>query len=274
MRILQTLVKCLAVLLAISIVGGMITALIFGLSAMDLITGDRDGGTGIWTDSEYREGITKLEVNVKATKVEIRKAKDSETVKMETNNEYVESWTENGALHIVEKSHGIFGFGGTGSVVIYIKEGYKFEQAELEVGAGKIEAEELIAEELELKLGAGKVEIDELKATRELEISGGAGALTIKKAEIQGAKIDLGAGRTEIRKAKFSGENQVKSGVGSLELELLGKESDYQFAIEKGIGSVKLNGRGLEDGTRVGEGKTRMDIESGVGSVEIRTTEE
>ena len=62
--------------------------------------------------------------------------------------------------------------------------------------------------------------------------------------------------------------------MGRLELRLVGKESDYRLNIDKGLGSVEYDGRSVGDGERIGDGNNVVDIKSGVGSVEIRMTEE
>jgi hypothetical protein len=55
---------------------------------------------------------------------------------------------------------------------------------------------------------------------------------------------------------------------------LIGREEDYRLRIDKGIGSVTLDGRSLSDGESVGSGATLIEIDSGVGAVEMKIVEE
>lgn len=62
--------------------------------------------------------------------------------------------------------------------------------------------------------------------------------------------------------------------MGKTELTLIGREEDYRLRIDKGIGSVTLDGRSLSDGESVGSGATLIEIDSGVGAVEMKIVEE
>lgn len=231
-------------------------------------------GNSEWVNTEFSgKEMTRLDVSVKATAVRIRTAKEGEPVRIETNNEYITSWVDGSMLNVVEKSHGFFGWGGTGDLVIYVREDTTFDGVEIEIGAGTLDVERLEARDLKLNLGAGKTAIDELVATRRAEIDGGAGVVEIRGGELHDLDLDLGAGKAELR-ARVVGNGRVTAGVGKTELTLIGREEDYRLRIDKGIGSVTLDGRSLSDGESVGSGTTLIEIDSGVGAVEMKIVEE
>lgn len=231
-------------------------------------------GSSEWVNTEFSgKEMMRLDVSVKATAVRIRTAKEGEPVRIETNNEYITSWVDGSTLNVVEKSHGFFGWGGTGDLVIYVREDTTFDSVEIEIGAGTLDVERLEAKDLKLNLGAGKTAIDELIATRRAEIDGGAGVVEIRGGELHDLDLDLGAGKAELR-ARVVGNGRVTAGVGKTELTLIGREEDYRLRIDKGIGSVTLDGRSLSDGESVGSGATLIEIDSGVGAVEMKIVEE
>ncbi len=275
MRAAQQVIKFFALALALIITVSIFGAVIGGVFWVGTLVGSgvTDGNwgnePGVWTEEvvESRE-IAELDVNVKATRLEIRRTTEGEPVKVETNNEYVSTWTNGKRLDVVEKSHGFFGWGGTGDVVVYVRDDVKFDKVKMEVGAGTLIVESLETKELDLDLGAGKAQIDNLKVTERAEIDGGAGKTAVS-GELKNARIELGAGKADVM-ARLLGDSKVKAGVGKLDLVLIGQESDYRITVDKGIGSVNLDGRSLGDGARWGEGENRVDLEAGVGAVDIR----
>lgn len=273
----QKVIKWFALALAVLLIVTIFSGIIGGLSFVGMMVwGDEISwnGNSEWVNTEFSgKEMTRLDVNVKATAVRIRTVKEGEPVRIETNNEYITSWVDGSTLNVVEKSHGFFGWGGTGDLVIYVREDTTFDSVEIEIGAGTLDVERLEARDLKLNLGAGKTAIDELFATRRAEIDGGAGVVEIRGGELHDLDLDLGAGKAELR-ARVVGNGRVTTGVGKTELTLIGREGDYRLRIDKGIGSVTLDGRSLSDGESVGNGTTLIEIDSGVGAVEMKIVEE
>ena len=273
----QKVIKWFALALAVLLIVTIFSGIIGGLSFVGMMVwGDEISwnGNSEWVNTEFSgKEMTRLDVNVKATAVRIRTVKEGEPVRIETNNEYITSWVDGSTLNVVEKSHGFFGWGGTGDLVIYVREDTVFDSVEIESGAGTLDVERLEARDLKLNLGAGKTAIDELVATRRAEIDGGAGVVEIRGGELHDLDLDLGAGKAELR-ARVVGNGRVTAGVGKTELTLIGREEDYRLRIDKGIGSVTLDGRSLSDGESVGSGTTLIEIDSGVGAVEMKIVEE
>ncbi len=277
MRSAQKIIKILALALAAFIIFVMFAALVGGVSFMASIAGGeswRWDGNDNWTSEDFADQkIRELDINAKATNVKFRAVDSGDDVRVETNNEYISTWTNGERLELVEKSHGIFGWGGTGEVVIYLRKDVKLRNVKLEVGAGALTIDRLETERLSLNLGAGRTEIDNLKVTENTQIDGGAGLLVLRSGELRDANLELGVGKAEIV-AKLTGHSKIDSGVGKLDLDLIGKEKDYRIKIDKGIGNVDLNGQSMPDGAIWGDGNNEIEVESGVGAVEIKISEE
>lgn len=111
-----------------------------------------------------------------------------------------------------------------------------------------------IVEKLEFDVGVGSLSTVE-------------GYLTCKKLE-----LDCGVGScsmsVDIRK-----EAKVDSGVGDVELEVIGREKDFNYDVDCGVGSVEigdLSFGGLESDHKIdNRAEKDMEIESGVGSVHV-----
>lgn len=277
MRSAQRVIKYFALALAALLIFAIASGVISLISLAGFITWGADGVVGdtsvIWT-GENATANTVQELNVSAGAASVRIVeveKADQPVRVESNSEYIESWQDGGTLKVIEKTHTHWPWQERSELVIYVREGVKFEKVDLTMKAGTLNIEKLAAAEVELELGAGKTYVGELRTTKRTRIDGGAGVIEVKGGELRNLDLELGAGKAVIR-AKVVGDGTVDTGVGKLELELVGKEDDYKLTIDKGIGSVTLNGRKLEDGGIYGKGESLLKIESGVGAVEIKTS--
>lgn len=94
--------------------------------------------------------------------------------------------------------------------------------------------------------------------------------MAVRESELHDLDLDMGVGKVELG-AKLTGNNRIDAGIGKLELDLRGKLDEYKIKVEKGLGSIELNGEKLSNGAIRGEGDTLVDIDGGVGAIEIRT---
>ena len=126
---------------------------------------------------------------------------------------------------------------------------------------------------LELKLGAGDVEIAKLTVEDSARIEGGAGKLSIADGALRNLNLNMGVGELNLT-AALLGENDLTFGVGSSNLTLLGSREDYRLEIERGIGSIMVDGDSIGNIQNSGEGKNHVEIEGGVGSVDLSFREQ
>lgn len=124
------------------------------------------------------------------------------------------------------------------SIVIVLPRNMEFEKVDLEIGASKANINDVIAKDFAVEVGAGEAAILNLDVK------------------------DL----------------DVATGVGKVTMQLVGKESDYNYNIECGIGSIKVGGNsygGLGTEQRISNpGANRsMDVECGIGEIQIRFAE-
>ena len=165
------------------------------------------------------------------------------------------------------KSEGILFEGDTG---IFTPKINKFNKL---VEDGKVYIEELSTEKLDLDLGAGKLEAKNLLVIDDFELSGGVGDLIINDSNINNLDADLGLGKFEMI-SKLTGNNKIDSGVGKVDLKLVGILEDYQISLDSGVGRASLGDLKMEDGNTYGSGINKLDINGGLGSIDIGFIEE
>jgi len=208
--------------------------------------------------------IHSLDIRVGAADFVIRPA---DTFSVESNLKYLTVSSADGVLQVLENTRS----GGQYNnpvLTLFMPENMTFESVRIETGAAKITAGSLSTNLLELKLGAGDVEIKKLTAEKSADIKGGAGKLSIADGTLRDLDLDMGVGELNLT-ASLLGETELTFGVDESNLTLLGSREDYRLEIEKGIGSITVDGDSIGNIQSYGEGKNHVEIEGGIGSVNL-----
>lgn len=166
---------------------------------------------------------------------------DVEEIQIEQENvKNYKCYVEEGTLHIEGNLNANIGIGNKdGKIVIVIPNDMTFSEVDLELGAGLAEITGLIAKNVDIEVGAGQMNITGLDAQ----------------------KIN------------------AETGTGKLYAELVGKETDYSYNLECGIGQLKVgnstySGLGAEQNIS-NSGATRfLDLECGIGELQIEFQEQ
>lgn len=166
---------------------------------------------------------------------------DVEQVQIEQDNvKNYKCYVEEGTLHIEGNLKANIGIGNqNGKIVIVIPKDMAFEEVDLELGAGLANVTGLNANSVDIEVGAGQMNITGLDAQ------------------------------------KISAE----TGTGKLYAELVGKETDYSYNLECGIGQLKVgnssySGLGAEQNISNTGATRRLDLECGIGELQIEFQEQ
>ena len=262
----QKIIKYFAIAFAALLIVGILSGIYRGGAAIiALFEGEEQEYIGQMREVEldHDELPSNLSIDIGASEL-IIKAGDS--LRLETNNNRMEYRISKGTLKINEK---IRGKGDQRSIItLTLPADMILREADIDTGAGRILIESLSTNELSLDLSAGEAVIENLTVSGDAEINGGAGRLEIKSSEIGHIDLDHGIGELIITSLIKNG-GELDCGVGSVVLSLIGSESDYSLNVEKGIGSIEIDGRNAENGRTYGTGPSRIEISGGVGSVEV-----
>lgn len=269
MTTLQKIIKYCALAFAIFLVVS-ITSGICG--ALGIVSGILDGNNGKDGDAvgetktyTVSSEIENLDIEISAAALEIV---TGDSFSVESNHKYLSVTEKNGTLRIEEEKT-IFGVSSNGvMVVLTVPEGFVFEDISISAGAGKVSIAALAANTLTLDLGAGATEIDWLNIQTRAKINSGTGKLTISNGELHDLSMDIGVGKLELT-GKLTGRCSVDYGIGDAELTLRGNKEDYQIEIDKGVGGATLAGKSMSDDSIYGSGANRIDIDGGIGSINI-----
>lgn len=282
MKEFQKIIKYIAVAfglyLAISIIGGIIAIIVsiftgfYGISYLtdslnDAINSDDTSIERIDENQEVEE-FSKMKLDISASNL---------TIKLEGNSYKVETYqipkntkieSKDGILEI-KNNKKLNKSDSKSSITIYLPEGVELEEADIQIGAGIVDVTGLIAKNVEFNFGAGNVNMQNITVKNNAKIECGAGQAIIKNSELANANIEAGVGKL-VYSGDLTGNTQIDCGVGDVELELTGDAEKYAIHTEKGIGDIKINDSSVADDSTTGNGENKINIEGGVGSIDIK----
>ena len=153
-------------------------------------------------------------------------------------------------------------------IIVTIPSDTHLKKLELEVGAGRAELSQIIADDLTIKQGAGEIVADQLQANSG-KLNGGAGAVHFTDVQLNDFEIKGGVGLIDIQ-GIITGDLEIKCGVGQTSLDVDASVNDYFITADQGIGPITLNGQNIsETGTGSKSAPHRIDIDGGVGPVKM-----
>lgn len=161
------------------------------------------------------------------------------------------------------------------TIILYIPENVNFEEIDIDMGAGHVNANYLRTLDLSIDMGAGEFDGNNINAN-DAKLSVGAGYLSIDKFVSNTVKLDCGTGKMEIY-GDIQGDADIDCGLGNLELSVSNAESYYDYDIKCGIGNVSVGDQsysGVACEKEIdNDSEYKMKIDCGVGSVEVNFNE-
>ena len=94
------------------------------------------------------------------------------------------------------------------------------------------------------------------------------GNFYINSGTIGNLELDQGVGKVYVN-AYLRGTSKIEGGVGKLDINLLGGKDNYRIVVEKGVGSIKVDGNAVGNENIIGSGNSKVNIEGGVGEINI-----
>ena len=141
------------------------------------------------------------------------------------------------------------------SLTIYVPEGYRFRQLDVETNAGSFYAEVLYADEVELSLRAGEIMID--------------------RGEITNLDVECAAGKLECQ-ALVSRFADVECQAGSVDIWLAEAKDQYNYELECKTGTITLAGEEEERYTGLWQKKyidhraaNKVELECAAGEITV-----
>ena len=217
---------------------------------------------------EITSEIHSLDVQISAADFKIVSADE---FLVESNLKYLSVFEKDGVLKIVDEAKSNSNYTNA-TLTLYVPNAVVFNDVEIETGAAKMTVDTLSASSVELKLGAGDVRFESLNASAEVDIKGGAGQITIVSGTLNDLSLEMGMGELNLT-ATVLGDSDLKCGVGESNVTLIGSKDEYKVDIEKGLGNITVDGKTVTDFGSSGNGQNHIEIEGGVGTINLNFKE-
>ena len=217
---------------------------------------------------EITSEIHSLDIRISAADFKIQHGVE---ISVESNLKYLSVSEKDGVLTIVDEEKNYND--SDAMLTLYLPNGTVFDEVDITTGAAKMTVDTLSANSLELKLGAGDVRIESLNASSDADIEGGVGQITIAGGTLNDLTLEMGMGELNLTAAVL-GDSDLKFGVGESNVTLIGSKDDYKVDIEKGFGSITVDGKTVTDYGSSGNGQNHIEIEGGVGAVNLKYQDE
>lgn len=208
--------------------------------------------------------ITSLNLELKAGEFNI---KNGESFLVESNLKHLKVIENNGVLTVRDNANSTSKFTGA-KFTLYIPANVQFYSVDIDIGAGELTVESLLANEIELDFGAGNVTFNNLNNSSNIDIEGGTGNVSILNGTLKNLQVEMGTGELNLN-ASLLGNTELEFGVGNSKITVIGNISDYALEISKGVGSIKIDGSSVSNNDVIGNGPNKIEISGGVGSITV-----
>ena len=219
---------------------------------------DWEDGSGIRWDSETGDkeesfsGRKNLEVDVDYSSV-VLKNYDGSDVKVDARGIAATKFKvreKGNTLYIEDKTHRPV---DSSEITIYLPKDGQMQEVSLDAGAGEIILDTLNTHKFSSEIGGGRLYISEKLTAHEIDCSVGAGQMDL--ASLSGVSIELDCG------------------AGQITATLEGTQEDYSLEAECGLGQIQFGDESygsLNDQISSGDGNRRIELDCGVGQIDIQ----
>ncbi|MBH1940445.1 DUF4097 family beta strand repeat protein [Mobilitalea sibirica] len=258
-----------AVFLAVCIIWGITST---AIAIVSVVTGETffDGGKNRVDFNESFKEVESLDIDGSFGDVYI---KTGETFRVEAENvtnDFKARVSSTGRLMISEEKFKFpfFIFSqGKSKVTIYLPEDFTADNVKLDCGVGDVQIDALYTEELSINAGIGDIDGTNVKADK-VKIDGGIGDLKLSNVIFEDVNIDSGIGDVELI-GELYGYNAFDSGIGEINIKIKGHPDDYDFNVDSGIGSVRVNDKKISGIITNVNSEHTVKVNGGIGGIRI-----
>lgn len=214
--------------------------------------------------------LSRLNIRMEAGELDIKEAKNGyfQINNKEKRGTCFVDYEEN-ELTISFKSKG---HGKGAKATLWIPQGVSLEDLEVNVGAGKVEVENLSGENVSVDVGAGQFVVEDVKATA-LTIDVDAGEFKNKRKITAGtARLHVNAGNLEVNLLDAKDAN-LDVDMGHIDVKFSGAAIDYDIDAEVSVGEINIDGDkfylGKEYESKNSAASKSIDVECNVGQATL-----
>lgn len=281
--------------LILSVAGGAVTGGKMVSSVLKTVTGGlvdvrlTDGEFGIFIDDEdfdsaydifrgnvekyqVAEDVIDLKIMAGGCRLRMMTSQDDSFYAEAEDVDKFQCYAEDDCLYVkTAQNISTWNDSDSGVIILYVPEGYVFENVKMELGAGQLAVEQVNAKNVDLEVGAGQIVVNGLQADV-CDIEVGLGEVTVENAQVD--KVDAKVGMGHLKwEGSVSEKITGECSMGEIEIMLSGKEEDYDYKVSVAAGSVTI---GSTEYSGVGQKKTVnndadrvVDLDCAMGEIRV-----
>ncbi len=220
------------------------------------------------------EAIENLKIELEAGRFEIKEDTVDEIIIRSSKKINISCDGDDIVIKTPERVVWFMGMTEEHKVEIILPKGKEFHKIDLEIGAGELVAESLLAKNMDVEVGAGRIEIKEFQC-KESDLEIGAGEIVINSGKAEAVNTNVGMGNFQF-KGSIEGDLDADCGMGNIDMELTGKEEDYNYKIDCGMGNVSIGnnsyGGAAANHKLDNHANSEFDLDCGMGNISINFT--
>lgn len=274
-KVIKYLAIAFAIFLSVNIIGGIVTALFFGLSIFGFVT-ERQEQKGSQSISSQKIEMIQNGEEVENLKIEIGYSKliikTGEKLDIEAKNRdnTLEVKKEKDTLIVKDnKAWNLLNQYEESEIIITMPKNNFLNKVKIEAGSGEVSISDIKMSQLDFEVGAGNSNISNIVVENKTRIEGGAGRVIIQDSILNDLDLDVGVGEFQMKDTAVYGNSDIDAGIGKLDIKLKGTLHDYRIRGSRGLGSFTIENKEVEDDKIYGDGEHKIKIEAGVGKVGI-----
>ena len=220
------------------------------------------------------DGVEKVKLDIGGCEVTILDSEDDDFWVEAKNVQKFQAYVDGDTIHVVNTSteKTISGLNIKNvKINLYVPEGFVFDKAEIELGAGIIHADAFAAKKAEIKIGAGDLQLKTMDSD-DVKIQIGAGNVEIGDASIDKLECKVGAGNFTL-KGELHNDVEVECSMGNISLDLKNSYKDFDYEVKCSAGNIDLNGKkytGLSKEEKIdNDAEHEMKLVCSVGNVDV-----
>lgn len=236
------------------------------------------GSKGDTSQSFDSSDVTNITLDISAAEILFTESYENDKIIVELEDGYTsrfECSLEDDTLKIDYKWNKGTVSGNNSTILIRVPKGLAFGTMDLDIGASSLEfeTEVITCRVLKMDVGAGDVDIDYAEVTDRLDITLGVGDVDISGGNFAEVKLDCGLGDIDMA-GSVDGDITAHCGMGEISMDLKGNESDYNYDLSCGLGSLTVNDSsysnigGSRRVTNEGAEKT-LKLDCGMGELDV-----
>lgn len=133
------------------------------------------------------------------------------------------------------------GWSSDNEIIVEIPRGVQFDLMEIEVGAGRMQINDMLAKSADIEIGAGEVIIEGADIQDYFTAEIGAGRLETRNIKAENVELSIGLGEC-LYQGEIGNDLDAECHMGNLEVYVKGGLEDYNYEVECSAGTINIDG--------------------------------